>query len=191
MQSRWESAVSMKPSDPQILCGFATYLAKAGEYERAQEVYTRSLASDGTHLGSLCNYAVMLEARGNEEEACELYKRAIEADGGQVIALSNYGHLLCRNGGVAPLPLAGKRCAILAYHETTHPGRGVRATAQDTFAGKASEICATFTLCDRAHMMLCALSPGVWSGARSCEGDFFESFMWGVEGCVGGTDCIF
>jgi len=98
LEGKWVAALSSKPTDPQILCGYATFLAKAGEYDRAQEVYQRSLTSDKTHLGTLCNYAVMLEARGREEEACELYKQAIDADGGQVIALSNYGHLLCRNG---------------------------------------------------------------------------------------------
>jgi len=98
LEGKWVAALSSKPTDPQILCGYATFLAKAGEYDRAQEVYQRSLTSDKTHLGTLCNYAVMLEARGREEEACELYKQAIDADGGQIIALSNYGHLLCRNG---------------------------------------------------------------------------------------------
>jgi tetratricopeptide (TPR) repeat protein len=102
LEGKWVAALSSKPTDPHILCGYATFLAKAGEYDRAQEVYQRSLTSDKTHLGTLCNYAVMLEARGREEEACELYKKAIDTDGGQVIALSNYGHLLCRNGANFP-----------------------------------------------------------------------------------------
>lgn len=75
---------------------YALFLADVRQqYNAAEDLYQRAIASDPNHANSLYNYAVLLDSvRNDYDKAEQLYKRAIAANPLHAYSLYNYALLL-------------------------------------------------------------------------------------------------
>ena len=87
---------SVQPSCSNVCLRTAEilHLNLAQDFDKAEEMYKRALASDPSHPTTLCNYAGMQRERGDMELAEALYKRAVASDPSDSINLCLLGNLL-------------------------------------------------------------------------------------------------
>jgi len=75
-----DSATEPKPHLCPILNSLGTLHKQRGQYQKAREVYQKSLAINPKHGPTLNNLGLLLIAEGKRDEAKEMFLSAIEAD---------------------------------------------------------------------------------------------------------------
>lgn len=79
---------------------FATALSrhKAGDLEKAADLYARTISLDPAHVGAMFNLAALHSALGNNDEAERRYRAILELTPDDSDTLSNFGNLLQNRG---------------------------------------------------------------------------------------------
>ena len=92
-----QQAAAPQSSAEQVEALYAAGAEKyfEGDYEATEDLYSKALALDPTHLRSLCNYgALMHNVKNNHVQAAALYDRALAVDQNDVVTLYNYALLM-------------------------------------------------------------------------------------------------
>jgi signal transduction histidine kinase/Flp pilus assembly protein TadD len=80
------------------LNSYGKALAEKGDFQKAFEMFERSLQLNANDTIALNSYGKALAEKGDFQKAFEMFERSLQVDANDIIALNSYGYALADNG---------------------------------------------------------------------------------------------